>query len=78
MNSRNINLKFFKSLKRNPVLYDEDGVQLIGEVQLDLGKNFPENEKNFILRLNMGGTFLVASCFHPKSLREIKFPLYFN
>lgn len=78
MNSRNIVLKFFKSLKRNPVLYTEDGVQLLGNVQLDLGKDFPINERNFTLRLNFGGTFLAASCIHPISGREIKFPLYFN
>ena len=78
MNTRTINLKFYKSLKRNPVLYDEDGVQLIGDAQLDLGKDFPEDERGFILKLNFGGTFLVASCIHPTSGREIKIPIYFN
>ena len=78
MNTRTINLKFYKSLKRNPVLYDEDGVQLIGDTQLDLGKDFPEDERGFILKLNFGGTFLVASCIHPTSGREIKIPIYFN
>ena len=78
LNSRNIVLKFFKSLKRNPILYTEEGVQSIGNVQLDLGKDFPQNERYFTLRLNFGGTFLVASCIHPISGREIKFPLYFN
>lgn len=78
MNSRTINLKFFKSSKRNPVLYNEDGVQLIGDVQLDLGKDFPVNERGFVLQLNFGGTFLVASCKHPTSGREIKLPIYFN
>ena len=78
MNTRTINLKFYKSLKREPVLYDEDGVQLIGDAQLDLGKDFPENERGFILKLNFGGTFLVASCIHPTSGREIKIPIYFN
>ena len=78
LNSRNIILKFFKSLKRNPILYTEEGVQSIGNVQLDLGKDFPQNERYFTLRLNFGGTFLVASCIHPISGREIKFPLYFN
>ena len=78
MNSRTINLKFFKSSKRNPVLYNEDGVQLIGDVQFDLGKDFPVNERGFFLKLNFGGTFLVASCKHPTSGREIKLPIYFN
>lgn len=78
MNSRIILLKFFKSDKVNPVLWTEKGVELIGNEQLDLGKDFPEGERSFILRLKFGGTYAVASCSHSNSEREISFPLYFN
>ena len=78
MNSRVVLLKFFISKKENPVLTTEDGVELIGNEQLDLGREFPQGERNFILKLKFGGTYAVASCFHEKSLREFSFPLYFN
>lgn len=78
MNSRIILLKFFKSDKVNPVLWTEKGVELIGNEQLDLGKDFPEGERSFILRLKFGGTYAVASCSHCNSGREFSFPLYFN
>ena len=78
MNSRVIELKFFKTDKINPVLWDEEGVELIGNEHLDLGKDYPEGERSFILRLKFGGTYAVASCFHCNSQREFSFPLYFN
>ena len=78
MNSRIIILKFFKSNKVNPVLWTDEGVELIGNEQLDLGKDYPENERCFTLKLKFGGTFADASCFHEKSRREFSFPLYFN
>jgi len=78
MNSRNIILKFFKSNKVNPVLYTEEGVELIGNEQLDLKKDYPENERCFILRLNFGGTFAVCYCHHDNSGRDFSFPLYFS
>ena len=78
MNSRVVVLKFFMSHKENPVLTTEDGVELIGNEQLDLGRDYPLEERNFILRINFGGTYAVASCLHEKSMREFKFPLYFN
>ena len=78
MNPRTIVLKFFKSDKVNPVLYTEEGVELIGNEQLDLKKDYPENERCFILKLNFGGTYAVAYCHHQNSGREFGFPLYFN
>lgn len=78
MNSRVVVLKFFMSQKENPVLFTEDGVELIGNEQLDLGRDYPLEERNFKLRINFGGTYAVASCLHEKSMREFKFPLYFN
>lgn len=78
MNSRIIMLKFFKSEKENPVLWTENGVELIGNLQLDLGEDYPEEERDFIIKLKFGGTFVDATCYHPKSRRNLSFPLYFN
>ena len=78
MNSRIIMLKFFKSEKENPVLWTENGVELMGDVKLDLGQDYPEEERDFIIKLKFGGTFVDATCYHLKSGRELSFPLYFN
>ena len=78
MNPRIIVLRFFKSDKVNPVLWTEDGVEEIGNAQLDLGRDYPDNERNFIIKLKFGGTYVDASCYHENSKRELSFPLYFN
>ena len=78
MNPQIILLKFFKSNKENPVLWTEKDVELIGTEQLDLGKDYPEDERDFIIKLKFGGTYAHASCYHEKSKKELSFPLYFN
>ena len=78
LNSRFITLKFFKSLKYNPILWTEKDVELIGTDSLDLQKDYPINERDFIVTLKFGGTYVEAKCFHNKSKLEKIFPLYFN
>ena len=78
MNPRIILLKFFISNKENPVLWTEEGVELIGTEHLDLGRDYPENERDFIIKIKFGGTYADAKCLHDKSRRELSFPLYFN
>ena len=78
MNPRTIVLRFFKSEKVNPVLWTENDVEEISNAQLDLGRDYPENERDFIIKLKFGGTYVDASCYHVKSQRELRFPLYFN
>lgn len=78
MNSRIILLKFFKSNKENPVLYTDSDVELISIEQLDLGRDYPEDERDFIIKIKFGGTYADASCFHIKSQKELRFPLYFT
>jgi len=78
MNSRIIILKFFKTLNPNPVLFTEEGVELIGNEQLDLGRDFNLEDRNFNIILKFGGTFYDAKCIHEKSGKVLKFPLYFN
>ena len=78
MNTRVILLKFFKSLKEYPVLWNEEGVELIGEQRLDLGKEYPKKENTFTLHIKFGGTYADAECIHDKSNCKLSFPLYFN
>jgi hypothetical protein len=78
MNSRIIILKFFKTMNPNPILFTEEGVELIGNEQLDLGRDYSLGERNFNIILKFGGTFYDAKCIHEKSGKELKFPLYFN
>ena len=62
----------------NPILFTEEGVELIGNEQLDLGRDYSLEERNFKIILKFGGTFYDAKCIHDKSGKELKFPLYFN
>ena len=78
LNSRYIYLKFFKTLKKNPILYTEDGVEILGEDKLDLGKEYPLEERSFKVTLIFKGTYVDAKCIHNKSGKEISFKLYFN
>ena len=78
MNSRFILLKFFKTSNPDPVLYTEKGVELIGNEQLDLGRDYSLEERIFNIILKFGGTFYDAICTHEKSRKSLKFPLYFN
>ena len=78
LNSRYIHLKFFKSLKNNPILWTEEGVELIGSDILDLQQDYPLNEWGFKITLKFGGTYVKAKCFHNKSKLEKNLLLYFN
>ena len=78
LNSRYIHLKFFKSLKSNPILWTEEGVELIGSDILDLQQEYPVNEWDFTITLKFGGTYVEAKCFHNKSKLEKNLLLYFN
>ena len=78
IDSRYINLKFFKSLKSNPILWTEEGVELIGSDIIDLQNDYPINERNFTVTLKFGGTYVEAKCFHNQSKLEKDLPLYFN
>ena len=75
---RYVSLKFYKTLKEKPILCTEEGVEIIGKDELDLGRDYPLNERNLIIKMKFGGTYCEAKCIHTKSGKEIKLPLYFN
>ena len=78
MNSRIIVLKFFKSFNEYPVVTTEKGVEVLFNEQFDLGRDYPPEERNFILKMNFGGTYTTISLYHEKSGRTFSFPLYFG
>ena len=77
-NSRYIYLKFFKTKKENPILYTEENVEPLGQATIDLEKEYPINERNFEVTLEIGGTYIDAKCVHCISKKEINIKLYFN
>ena len=78
LNTRNLVLKFFKTLKNNPILWTEDGIDLIGSDTINFEKDFPLNDLAFSVILKFGGTYVEAKCFHYKSKTESNLILYFN
>ena len=76
--SRYCNLTFYKSYKTNPIFCTEGGVEKIGEDTLDLKKDYPPNERDIIVNLKFGGTFVDEECIHKKTGTTIKTNLYFE
>ena len=78
LNSRMIILKFFKTLKNNPILWTEDGIDLIGSDTIDLQKDYNLNERGLSVTLKFGGTYVEAKCLHFESKIEKDLILHFN
>jgi len=76
--SRYGKLYFYKSSKKNPIFCTEEGVEKIGEDLLDLKRDFKENERNIVVLIKFGGTYVEAECIHEKSGEKVKTNLYFN
>lgn len=75
---RYCSLKFYKSFKKDPIFCNDPEIDLIGEDLLDLQKYYPEEERDLIIKMKFGGTFVEATCIHEKSGKEIKLNLYFD
>ena len=74
---RSCSLEFFKSKKQNPILCTEEGVEKIGEDSFYLNKDYPKNERDIIVVMKFGGTYVEAECIHKKSGYKKKLNLYF-
>jgi hypothetical protein len=75
---RYCSLKFYKSYKKRPILCKEDGVEMIGEDELDLKKDYPKDERDIDVEMKFGGTYVEAECLHKKSGIRTKINLYFD
>jgi len=65
-------IKFFKTKKTNPIFSFEEGVILIGECELDAGKDYYNREEREFENLKFGGTFIDINAIHLKSGKKIK------
>lgn len=77
-NPRFVFLKFFKTKKEKPILSTEEGIELLGEDHLDLNKEYPINQRHFLITMEFGGTYVEAKFQHTFSNRSLNFKLYFN
>ena len=75
---RYCSMKFFKTLKSNPIFVYEEGIEEIGQMELDAGKDYPPKERDFIVTMRIGGTFIDVKAKHLKSGNSIKTKLDFN
>ena len=71
-------IKFYKSLKSNPILVNEEGIETIGQLDFDAGKEYPPGERQFSVTMRIGGTFIDVKAKHTKSGNSIKTKLDFN
>jgi len=69
---------FYKTLKLNPIFIYEEGIEEIGKLRLDAGKDFPPGERQFTITMRIGGTFIDVKAKHLKSGVTIKTKLDFN
>jgi len=71
-------MRFFKTLKSNPIFVNEEGVENIGQLILDAGKEYPPAERKFTVTMRIGGTFIDVKAKHLKSGKSIKTKLDFK
>ena len=71
-------LRFYKTLKTNPVFIYEDGIEEIGQLKIDAEKDYPPGERVFTITMRIGGTFIDVKAKHLKSGKIIKTKFDFN
>ena len=57
----------YKSEKTNPKFIDEEGVEMIGTMELKVDKSKANVDEIFFVTIEIGGTFLNVSAFHKES-----------
>ena len=69
---RRCHFKFYKTKKSNPIFTFEEGIELIGECELDVGKDYNNREeRELLVKLKFGGTFIDVKAIHLKSGKNI-------
>ena len=64
-------IKFYQTLKSNPIFVYEEGIEKVGEFILDTEKDFPLDERNIEISIKFGGTFIDVKAVHIKSQKII-------
>ena len=70
-------LTFYKSLNPNPIYTFENGVEKIGYLEVDAGKDYSVGERDIKVTVKFGGTFINVRAIHMKSGKEVKSTLNF-
>ena len=70
-------LNFYQTLSPNPIFTFENGVEKIGNCELDAGKDYPPEERSIEVTMKFGGTFIDVKAIHIKSGNIIKTTLNF-
>ena len=78
LGARYCTIDFYKTLKSNPIFVFEEGVEKIGQLTLDAGKDYPPGERDFTVTMRFGGTFIDVKAKHLKSGKLISIKLDFN
>jgi hypothetical protein len=64
--------QFYKTKKSNPIFTFEEGIELIGECELDAGKDYNNrDERELLVKLKFGGTFIDVNSIHLKCGKNI-------
>ena len=71
-------IKFYQTLKSNPIFVYEKGIEKIAEFTLNTEKDFPLGERNIEIRIKFGGTFIDVKAIHLKSQKILNGTLYLN
>jgi len=71
-------MNFYKTFKPNPIFIFEEGIEKIGQLKFDTGKDYPPGERSNTVTMRIGGTFIDVKCKHKKSGKAIKTKLDFN
>ena len=75
---RYCNLKYYKSLFPDPTFTNENGVDYIGNCNIDAGADYPEGERELTVTMKFGGTFIDVKAKHIKSGKEVRITLDFE
>ena len=75
---RKTTLKFYKSLKANPIFTFEKGVEKIVECELDAKKDYPVGQRDFNVYMSFGGTYIDIKAIHEKSGEQIEIDLNYE
>ena len=78
INPRYCTLYFYKTNKSNPIFVNEEGIEEIGQLELDAGKDYPVGERDSTVTMRVGGTFIDIKAIHLKSGISIKTKFDFN
>ena len=78
LSARICKLPFYKSIKPNPIFTFEKGVEKILQCELNTGKDYPVGERNLIIELKFGGTYIDVKAIHEKSGKYITVSLKYD